>query len=146
MKTCPKCHKSVDGPVLTCDCGYEFIVYYGANSRGDMSSGERNLLFLILTLAGLLLSAFWCFLLIPDITNRYHYVEIATVVLCLLVFGVNLYTLKITSGWRRWGDLPKNKKAIAVISAFTGLAMIVCTGLAFCLIWLIVQGLRGMGG
>jgi hypothetical protein len=43
----------------------------------------------------------------------------------LLFVGVNLYILKITSGWRRWANLPLYKKAITVIPIVTGLLVIV---------------------
>ena len=136
-KQCPVCHRSVDESVLTCDCGYEFDLLR-TSSLGDMFFEARNLLFRILNVAVLLLSAFWCFYFISIITNQYDYEQIAIVVLWLLIFGVNLYTLKITSGWGQYRyELTRYEKTIAALSIVSGLAVIAIT----CFVWWLVSAL-----
>ena len=50
----------------------------------------------------------------------------------LLLCGISIYTLKITSGWMRWRDLHIYKKAIAAIPVVIGLPVIVTACYALC--------------
>jgi hypothetical protein len=64
---------------------------------------------------------------------------IGVLVLGLLLFGANLYALKITDGFTRWNDLSSDQRLIAVIP-------IVALFLAMCLVLgLFYMGLRAVG-
>jgi hypothetical protein len=86
---------------------------------------------LIITLASLFCSAFEVYVqaTVKDYDLGAVQVEskggLILVVACLLLLGVNLYTLKITGGWPHWTDLPWPKKAITAIPIVTGLLVIV---------------------
>jgi uncharacterized membrane protein len=99
----------------------------------DMHEDEDRARRLILTLASLAMSA--CLIVSGLVRKVYFLVQghssffdiplgqqggLVVLVVGLFVFSINLYTLKITSGWRHWKDLPKHKKAIAHISVAAG--------------------------
>jgi ribosomal protein L40E len=160
MRECPRCHKICPDDVIFCDsCGYYFI--YSAvqktpdhkssvpqrNTNDGAFAGERSLLFLALTIASLIFSVLWSLVSLSGanilfLVFPYETLSVQPVVGALL-FGVNLYTLTLTSGWAHWNDLPVHKRAIALISLVSGLVAIIYMCSLCCYVLSLIQECSG---
>jgi hypothetical protein len=81
---------------------------------------------ILLTLGGLLLSVVWVGAILYA-SPFSAYLRSVIVMVCALVCGLSLYTIKATNGWSDWADIRPLDKTIAVITLTAGLAILAAT-------------------
>jgi len=111
----------------------------------DTTSRNRNVLLFWLTLAGLILAAAWIAFLsvvLMDPTGRlFLFPKLVVLAIGVLTLGGSVYTLKTTSGWRRWNDLRLRDKRVATLTIAAGFAGILFTCAACILTYVYASGL-----
>jgi hypothetical protein len=115
--------------------------------KTDVEWAGQKLL-ILLTLVELLVSVLWVGAICDVIFS--HTETLSPRGLCLFIvlagvglfiFGVSLYTLKVTHGWRYWDDLARREKTVALLSIGAGIAVIATTCIACYLLFTWAQSM-----